>query len=314
MKKILLVIVLFQLSILADAQQLPQWSQYMLNQYGMNPAAIEPTNCVEVRAGQRIQWMGFEGAPQTAFFSGNGFLPSRSSLNRGKHGVGLYLERDEHGFFSRKSAYGSYSYHKIISRNMWLGLGFFAGFMQYGFNSPNLNLNVTPDDAVTTAASVLLYPDICPGIWLSSKKIYAGLSIKSVVGNKLTKVHGLENRLTRHLYATAGYRMLSNDKKQAYEPSFCLRFSPMGPPSLDLSYRWQYKNILGLGAGYRVGEAINAMVKINLIRILWLGYSYDYPLNKIRLGSIQTHEVILGLKLCKGKDREEAPDVCPAYH
>jgi type IX secretion system PorP/SprF family membrane protein len=313
MKKAALVFWLLIMCSSVRSQQLSQYSQYMLNQYSANPAALDVNQCVEGRMGQRLQWMGFEGAPRTSFFGINGFLPTRSSMLKGKHGIGLYVERDDLGFISKRLGKVSYSYHKAISRGLWMGVGVFAGLMQYGFNSPNLNLNVLPDNAVQQAASFLLYPDITPGVWLTSKKIYAGLAIQSIVGNSLTRAHGTENRLTRHIYGSAGYRIFLNDKKQSFTPSCYLKFTPMAPPSIDVNMLYDYRNKFNLGVGYRVGEAAIAMVKIQLIPMLWLGYSYDMPLNKIKYGSIQTHELMLGMKFCKGKAETNAPDICPAY-
>jgi len=67
-KRILIILFLFY-SFGVIAQQSVQYSQYTFNNFGYNPAFAGTTKCLDVRAGTRIQWLGFEGAPRTSFFS-----------------------------------------------------------------------------------------------------------------------------------------------------------------------------------------------------------------------------------------------------
>ena len=53
----------------ALAQQRPQYSQYMLNNYLLNPALTGIEDYADVRFGHRQQWVGLEGAPVTYYVS-----------------------------------------------------------------------------------------------------------------------------------------------------------------------------------------------------------------------------------------------------
>jgi Type IX secretion system membrane protein PorP/SprF len=44
------------------AQQLPQYSQYMLNQMAINPAVAGKDEFSEVRSNNRLQWVGITDA------------------------------------------------------------------------------------------------------------------------------------------------------------------------------------------------------------------------------------------------------------
>ena len=50
-----------------DAQQLPLRTNWQFNYFQENPAFAGFSDCLELKAGYRQQWAGFDGAPQTAF-------------------------------------------------------------------------------------------------------------------------------------------------------------------------------------------------------------------------------------------------------
>ena len=68
MKKWLLLLILC-LNVRLYAQQRPQYSQYLLNSYLLNPALSGIENYTDVKLGYRQQWAGLQDAPKTAFVS-----------------------------------------------------------------------------------------------------------------------------------------------------------------------------------------------------------------------------------------------------
>ena len=50
-----------------DAQQLPLRTNWQFNYFQENPAFAGFSDCMELKAGYRQQWAGFDGAPSTAF-------------------------------------------------------------------------------------------------------------------------------------------------------------------------------------------------------------------------------------------------------
>ncbi|WP_289046781.1 type IX secretion system membrane protein PorP/SprF, partial [uncultured Olleya sp.] len=63
MKKI--VYIVFLVFIGVQAQQDPQYTQYMYNMNVVNPAYAGSTESVSIGALYRSQWVGLEGAPTT---------------------------------------------------------------------------------------------------------------------------------------------------------------------------------------------------------------------------------------------------------
>src|SRR5579875_900754 len=61
------------------AQQKPQYTQYIFNNYLINPAITGIENYTDIKAGYRNQWTGLDGAPVTMYFTlqtplGNKFI------------------------------------------------------------------------------------------------------------------------------------------------------------------------------------------------------------------------------------------------
>ena len=88
MKKLLYitVIVLFVNSI--QAQQLPQYTQYMLNEMAINPAVSGKDNFADVRSNNRYQWLGITDAPRTYMLTLHGPLKNRHM------GLGTHIYTD----------------------------------------------------------------------------------------------------------------------------------------------------------------------------------------------------------------------------
>ena len=60
------------LTLPALSQQLPQYSQYLLNDYVLNPAIAGSKDYFEAKSNHRFQWVGITDAPRTFILSMNG--------------------------------------------------------------------------------------------------------------------------------------------------------------------------------------------------------------------------------------------------
>ncbi len=308
MKK--LIVVIFVLSVgITFAQQTAHYTQYAFNNLGYNPAFIGTTKCLEFKAGSRLQWVGFRGAPRTSFASLQYAFNAKNFQQHGKHAIGLYVEQDEIHITTRTYIKLGYAYHKKLSSNYTGAVGVFAGIQQYAINaafSPN-----DPDPVLASASiSELKYPDIMPGVLLYSKKQYYSFSINQLYFKRLN------NKSTQINQYYFGWGHKSPVGSWMLFKSFLLRTDIMGPPSIDLNLTWDYQNNIGLGFGYRVGEAINAQLKLRIMKSVTIGYSYDFPLNKI-YGNY-THEFMISFSKCGGGGIGEGESgkqhTCPAYN
>lgn len=67
MKRVAAYLFSFLLCQFALGQQKPQYTQYVMNNFILNPAIAGIENYVDVKAGYRAQWQGLEGAPVTSY-------------------------------------------------------------------------------------------------------------------------------------------------------------------------------------------------------------------------------------------------------
>ena len=131
----------------ALAQQPPQYSQFVFNNYLINPAAGGTNDYIDFKLGYRTQWLGFDAQPVTYLFSVHspvdfGHKPPGPFGDRNHHALGGYVVKDETGPINKINAYGSYSYHMRISYTAHVSFGVFGGIKQYnldggGLTTPN---------------------------------------------------------------------------------------------------------------------------------------------------------------------------------
>lgn len=294
------------------AQQNVQYTQYSYNNLSYNPAFIGTTKCLSFKAGTRMQWVGFEGAPRTSFASIQKAFGAKHFHNKGKHGLGLYVEQDEVHITTRTYVKLGYAYHKKLSGKLTAGFGIFAGIQQYQISTAFQENN--PDPVLANASgSELKYPDLMPGILLYNNKVYYSFSINQLYFKNIGLGGGESKQVNQYMF---GWGHKSPAGKWTLFKSFLLKANAMGPPSLDLNLNWDYQNNFGAGLGYRVGEAINAQLKLKILTAVSIGYSFDYPLNKI-MGNY-THEFMISFSRCPengvGGGGSAKEHFCPAYN
>jgi type IX secretion system PorP/SprF family membrane protein len=71
MKKNLLLLTIFSaLTVYSvNAQQRPYYTQYILNNFIVNPAVAGIENYTDVKISHRMQWVGLQDAPVTTYFT-----------------------------------------------------------------------------------------------------------------------------------------------------------------------------------------------------------------------------------------------------
>jgi type IX secretion system PorP/SprF family membrane protein len=73
-KKFVISCVCFLMIGCVRAQQQPYYTQYMLNNFILNPALAGIENYWDIKASYRNQWVGLQGGPTTLYLTVNGPL------------------------------------------------------------------------------------------------------------------------------------------------------------------------------------------------------------------------------------------------
>jgi type IX secretion system PorP/SprF family membrane protein len=286
----------------SKAQQVSQYTQYLLNYYGINPAAGGTTKCLDIKVGYRRQWWGFQSAPTDQFFSMCGTITNKNKpYKKNKHVIGFYEEQDKTGITgptSRTSFYLNYSYHQPLANNWYASVGFFAGLMQYSFRRDEVVLTNQSDAAVGASTKVIVWPDINPGILLYHPNFFIGYSMKYALQNKLTNVYGIDSKLQRHNFITMGAKIGGNRSEISFLPSVNLKMTKGSQMGLDVGLLLDYNDAFRIGVVYRKTDAVGALVQFRLKKLL-IGYAYDYTTSKIRFASANSHEIMLSYRICK---------------
>ena len=203
MKKYLAISILLLVGVMVKAQQRPHYTQYILNNYILNPAISGIENYTDLKISARDQWVGLNGAPRTAYFTIHAPLGKkdyRTSATsfavpgqnpRGKaywesytaaephHGVGFSMINDRTGSYSRFSANISYAYHIGLSPTTNLSAGFAGGISTISIDRSKNDFGggVTTDPVLGSSNNSELNkirPDLAAGLWLYSRDYFVG--------------------------------------------------------------------------------------------------------------------------------------------
>jgi len=94
MRKKYSIFIFLLFALVANAQQNVQYSQFMLNDYGLNPAVAGSSKDLMFMVGRRVQWQGFGLAPETNFASVTRAF-GKKGYRRFWHGVVAYIDREK---------------------------------------------------------------------------------------------------------------------------------------------------------------------------------------------------------------------------
>ena len=171
---LLLTVVLCAMGV--RAQQVPQYSQNVLNYFNINPAVAGSKDCIDVRLGFRKQWVGFENAPTTGWASVHATIRNKKKpYLKGKHGIGGYVEADDTGPLGYTLINLAYAYHVRMNKDHYLAMGTFLGVKQQKFDVGQTLVADFNDPVLASKSSTFVFPIISPGIWLYSRTYWACL-------------------------------------------------------------------------------------------------------------------------------------------
>ena len=278
----------------ANAQQLPQYSNYMINGFAMNPAIGGSNPFFEVKCDARYQWAGISDAPRTYILNLNG--PTKSL----KMGLGGMIFSDVTGPTRRTGIHLSYAYHLKLTEKIKASFGLSAGAVQFVVDGAKITLHDQDDQTIGTGQQTLWAPDFGAGIYVYStdKKWYVGASVPQVSQSKIKfydRVTASSSRLNAHSYLIGAYNFDIGEGFKV-EPSVCLKYVDPVPLQFDLGARVIYKEKYWLGAVYRHLDAASAIVGFNIKENISIAYSYDYTLTNIKKYITGTHELMIGIR------------------
>ena len=294
-KYIIFVILIWVFAKPANAQQAPFYTQYMFNDYLINPAVAGTYNFFQMRANQRIQWMGITDAPRTMSIAGYGPFKDRPM------GYGGYIYNDVTGPESRLFIGGSYAYNIAINDAMRVSGGLTIGLMQYKIDYSIMNFDDEIYDPVTsTNPEARFIPDASIGFYLNSSEFYVGISAHQLFGNKYNTHEESDStsgisRLTQHLYLAGGYILILN-KDFTLDPSALIKYTSATQIQAEINAKVTWQRMVWAGLTYRTSDAISILAGYNYENKIYIGLSYDITTSELRKHTSGTIEVMLGYR------------------
>lgn len=281
----------------AKAQQDPMYSQYMFNSLSINPAYAGSREVLSLMLLARQQWVGFDGAPSTATFTGH------SPIYKNMAG-GASIIYDSYGPVKQTSFYIDYAYHLQMSRKLKLSLGLKGGFNHYAVDYNSLDRSSNNDNAYNSSVEQTMLPNFGFGVYLYSPKFYLGLSVPKLMENKYndeSDSYG-EGKEVRNYYGTTGIAFKMNDWL-VLKPSIMTRLSQGAPLSVDFNVNSIIQDKIWLGVMYRLNNSFGGIVQYQLSSQFKVGYAFDLNTNELSSYHSGTHEVMINYEFNFNKEK-----------
>ena len=272
-------------------QQMPHYTQYMFNDFVINPAIAGVHPYYQIRTNHRFQWVGLTDPPLTNSIS---FYGPHAKLDMG---YGGYIYNDVTGPTSRTGFTGTYAYNIAITEDIRLSMGIYASMMQYRVDGTQLKPKDVSDPNLLNMVSTSYMPDAGLGAYLYAENFYVGLSLAQLLNNQVKIFENKDglNRLKTHINLTGGYRY-DIDDDWALEPSLMLKGTAPKELSFDITARVEWKKMVWGAVSYRLQDAVSILIGYSHENTLIFGYSYDIGITTLRKYNTGTHEIMIGYR------------------
>jgi type IX secretion system PorP/SprF family membrane protein len=341
MKRIKLIIVFLAVVQFAIGQAKPSYTQYILNNYILNPAITGIENYTDIKLSYRNQWTGIEGSPVTTYFSIHGPIGKKDLRTtatsfqvpgenpRGTnyweeytaapahHGVGFVALNDKAGYINRWSVYASYAYHKPLGLRTTLSAGINAGASSVALDRNKIDLGtidpLDPAVGYSTGELKKVKPEIGAGLWLYSASYFVGVSVLNIIPGKekfvKTNNDSIGTFYTPNYFFTAGYRFQLNNEVSLL-PSVMLQYWQPQLMGVHANAKLQYLDKLWVGASYRYSDLVSGysgMAGLNISNTFNVSYAYEVATtSRLRNYTGNSHEIMVGFLL-----GNKYGDTCP---
>lgn len=301
-----------------NAQQIPQYAQYLQNHFLINPAIAGIESYADARLGYRQQWAGLQDAPRTFYLTahlpiGNpdfaiepasprfsfGRSHSGSTLPDAHAGVGFTILRDQTGPWSWFALGVSGAYHYPLGNEWQLSTGLSASMTQHTLDFDQIHLANAQDPLVSVGKVNAFRPDVQAGLWLYSPDFFGGFSVQQLWTTTLKfrqRDYDWQGKVVPHYFVTAGYRLTLADDWD-FTPSVLFKKAIAAPLSWDLNLKFSYQNNLWFGLSYRQKSAFIGWFGVRVAEKFMVNYTYEFPLSSLNSTTRGSHEISLGISL-----------------
>ncbi|MDP5157864.1 MAG: type IX secretion system membrane protein PorP/SprF [Flaviramulus sp.] len=297
--KIILGLVLVLALHNVNAQQDPQYTDYMFNTLTVNSAYAGSRGHLTVTGLHRTQWVGLDGAPMTQSFS----VESPVGKNVG---LGVVLVNDRLGPSDEFYLDANFSYTINLNNDSKLSFGIKGGGRMLNIDWTRGSYQEQENVFQQNIENKFL-PTIGAGVYWHSENSYVGLSVP----NFLTDEHydGIQNAIAAerlHYFLIAG-KVFDLSPTIKFKPAFLGKFVVGAPIIADLSANFMFHDALRLGVAYRWDDSVSGLIGLQIGPKLMIGYAYDATTTRLRNFNSGTHEIMLRFELRSREKQLKSP-------
>lgn len=289
----ILLLFLLGLVVSVQAQQDPEYTQYMYNTMSINPGYAGSQGHWSWVGLNRTQWVGIDGAPETQTLSFQGPV-GLSGLGLGLNIVKDALGPSEEIYFDANIAY---AIRTSETGNLSFGLRLGGRVLNLDWSKGTFQ---NPDVVFNQNVDNRFLPTIGAGLYYYDEKAYLGLSVPNFLRTDHydDRIESLaKERL--HYFLIGGYVFdLTEDIK--FKPAFIGKIVTGAPISVDLSANFMFYEKFTAGLAYRWDDSISALLGFQVSERLNIGYAYDLTTSNYRNYNSGTHEVMLRYDILRG--------------
>jgi type IX secretion system PorP/SprF family membrane protein len=278
-------------SVLVFSQSEPKLSIFSYNPLQYNPAYAGAFDGLSITGLYSSQWVGFDGAPKTLFFS------AHSNVIEREIGVGVNITSDKLGPVQENQIVGNFAYNIFLNDDVSLNLGLKAGLDNYNLDYRILTIE-NPQEAVIFEGSLNQYsPIVGAGFYLSNPNAYIGVSVPNLLKTNYYTGSQISIANTKpNYFLTAGYKFYLQDEVYLI-PNILTRVTSGAPVCNLISLNLDYQNTLMFSMNVQPTSSLGGFFGYRFENNLSIGYAYDSAINKFSTASGGCHTFYLNFRI-----------------
>jgi type IX secretion system PorP/SprF family membrane protein len=306
MKRLLFFFAILFATLSLEAQQEAQFTQFMYNKLMLNPAYAGARGVPSVTAIYRNQWIGFEGAPQSALVSFNSPFMSK------RVGVGVTMRHVKIGLQRDVAASLAYSYDLVSSEDVSVRVGLSGMVRSLGIAYNDATFVDIGDNSISSQQESNIFGNVGAGIYATvMDHYYFGLSVPQLYAN----VIGLSNNSAtllakqyQHFYGMAGAIIPLSDDINLM-PAVLIKYVQNAPLDADINLNLDIRQKFTAGVSYRmggdgIGDSMDLLAFWQASPQMGVGVAYDFTLSSLKDYSTGSVEILVQADLKKKKGKK----------
>ncbi len=270
-----------------NAQQSALSASFWNNYSHVNPATTALEYKMTGSLMYRNQWVGFNGAPKAVLVNFNTRLGDN-------HGVGANFENLKIGFSQINTLSLNYNYKVKFGVDKSLSIGIAPILKTTKLLTELIPPTITPDPVLSTGRTTELNLNF--GMAYAAEHLMLGIGVTQLTDGLFINIKDSIFIHPSREFSVIGHYKLMLGKKVELKPQFIFR-SDFIFSTFDINLLATLKDKYWIGASYRKGDALIAMLGWDVKGKYRIGYSYERVISKLSVVTNASHEINLGFIL-----------------